>query len=48
MGGLLVHDLEDRIRVDNTFEGLVERLENELHQVIIAQLFAMTTPLRNV
>jgi V/A-type H+-transporting ATPase subunit E len=48
IGGLLVHNKDNRIRVDNTFEGLIERLENELHQVIIAQLFAMATPLRNV
>jgi V/A-type H+-transporting ATPase subunit E len=39
-GGLLVRDQEDRIRIDNTFEGLIARLENKLHETITAQLFA--------
>lgn len=45
-GGLLVRDEADRVRIDNTFEGLISRLENELYQTIIAQLFASTIPLR--
>lgn len=45
-GGLLIHDEADRVRIDNTFEGLIARLENELYQVIVAQLFASATPLR--
>jgi V/A-type H+-transporting ATPase subunit E len=48
MGGLLVRNREDRIRIDNTFEGLMERLEGELYQVITSQLFATVTPTRNV
>lgn len=47
-GGLLVRNQEDRIRVDNTFEGLIARLENELYQVITAQLFVQATPTRNL
>jgi V/A-type H+/Na+-transporting ATPase subunit E len=47
-GGLLVRNQPDRIRVDNTFEGLIARLENELYQVITAQLFASATPTRNI
>ena len=47
-GGLLVRNPADRIRVDNTFEGLIARLENELYQVITAQLFASATPTRNI
>jgi len=47
-GGLLVRNQEDRIRVDNTFEGLITRLQNELYQVITAQLFASATPIRNI
>jgi V/A-type H+-transporting ATPase subunit E len=39
-GGLLVRNQEDRIRIDNTFEGLIARLENKLHETITAQLFA--------
>lgn len=47
-GGLLIRNKDDRIRVDNTFEGLMERLEGELYQVITAQLFASVLPTRNV
>ena len=47
-GGLLVRNQTDRIRVDNTFEGLITRLENEFYQVITAQLFASATPVRNL
>ena len=47
-GGLLVRNQADRIRVDNTFEGLIARLENELYQAITAQLFASATPTRNL
>lgn len=39
-GGLLVRNQEDRIRIDNTFEGLIARLENKLYETITAQLFA--------
>lgn len=47
-GGLLVRNQADRIRVDNTFEGLIARLENEFYQIITAQLFASATPTRNL
>jgi len=39
-GGLLVRNHADRVRIDNTFEGLMARLENQLHETITAQLFA--------
>jgi V/A-type H+-transporting ATPase subunit E len=47
-GGLRVRNQEDRIRIDNTFEGLIARLESELYQVITAQLLASTTPTKNL
>ncbi len=47
-GGLLVRNQADRIRVDNTFEGLIERLKNEIYQVITTQLFASVTSIRNI
>jgi len=47
-GGLLVRNEVDRIRVDNTFEGLIERLENEIYQIITTQLFASVTSIRNI
>jgi len=40
IGGLLIRDQHNQIRIDNTFEGLIARLENELYQTITAQLFA--------
>jgi V/A-type H+-transporting ATPase subunit E len=47
-GGLLVRNQADRIRVDNTFDGLIARLENELYQIITSQLFASAIPTRNI
>jgi V/A-type H+-transporting ATPase subunit E len=47
-GGLLVRNQVDRIRVDNTFEGLIERLKNDLYQVITTHLFASVTSIRNL
>ncbi|OQW95911.1 MAG: hypothetical protein BWK79_00665 [Beggiatoa sp. IS2] len=46
-GGLLVRDPDDRVRVDNTFEGLSARLESELYEAITAQLFAAASPIRS-
>lgn len=45
IGGLLVRYKDNRVRVDNTFEGILIRLENELYQVITAQLFATPSSL---
>lgn len=47
-GGLLVRNQADRIRVDNTFEGLIERLKNDLYQVITTHLFASVISIRNI
>jgi V/A-type H+/Na+-transporting ATPase subunit E len=47
-GGLLVRNKADRIRIDNTFEGLIARMENEIYQAITTQLFASATPTRNL
>ncbi|HIE02705.1 MAG TPA: V-type ATP synthase subunit E [Thiotrichaceae bacterium] len=47
-GGLLVRNKADRIRIDNTFEGLIARLESDIYQAIMAQLFASATPTRNL
>ncbi len=38
VGGAVVRDPPNRIRLDNTFEGRLERLESRLHQVIIERL----------
>lgn len=41
-GGVRVSDKDNRVRVDNTFEGRLERLGEVLHQVISEQLFGTT------
>lgn len=40
VGGTLVQSTDECIRVDNTFEGRMERLQENLYQVIMEQLFA--------
>ncbi|RKZ35580.1 MAG: V-type ATP synthase subunit E [Gammaproteobacteria bacterium] len=47
-GGMLVRNKANRIRINNTFEGLIARMENELYQIITAQLFASATSIRNI
>lgn len=39
IGGTLVHDADNRIRVDHTFEGRKRRLADELTRNIMARLF---------
>ncbi len=41
-GGVLVRSDDNRISVDNTFEGRLSRLELELHRVIVERLFPNT------
>lgn len=38
-GGVRVNNKDGRISVDNTFEGRIERLEAELHTLILERLF---------
>jgi V/A-type H+-transporting ATPase subunit E len=47
-GGLLVRNKADRIRIDNTFEGLIARQESDIYQAITTQLFASATSTRNL
>lgn len=39
-GGMLIESGDGRIRVDNTFEGRMERLQTEIHRAITERLFA--------
>lgn len=39
-GGLLIESADGRIRVDNTFEGRMERLQTEMYRAINERLFA--------
>jgi V/A-type H+-transporting ATPase subunit E len=43
MGGARVECGDQSIRVDNTFEGRAERLQDELHRVVLERLFASVT-----
>lgn len=40
LGGVRVRDKDNRVRVDNTFEGRMERLGDALHGVVSERLFA--------
>ncbi|MCP4041547.1 MAG: V-type ATP synthase subunit E [Gammaproteobacteria bacterium] len=42
-GGVLVVSTDGLISVDNTFEGRLERLDTELHRVILERLFPSAT-----
>ncbi|WP_456372869.1 V-type ATP synthase subunit E [Thiolapillus sp.] len=39
-GGLVLRSADNRIRIDNSFEGRIERLQGDLLQVITERLFA--------
>jgi len=41
-GGVRVRNVADTIRVDNTFEGRLERMQDEVYQVVMERLFATT------
>ena len=38
LGGVLIQSADNRIRLNNTFEGRIERLESRLYQIIIERL----------
>ena len=40
LGGVRVRNADDTVRVDNTFEGRLERLQDEIYQVVTERLFA--------
>lgn len=42
LGGVQVRNVDDTIRIDNTFEGRLERLQELLHQAVMERLFAST------
>lgn len=44
-GGIRLRSADDTIRVDNTFEGRLERMEEALQQVVMERLFASATQL---
>lgn len=39
-GGVIVRDRDNRIRIDHTFEGRLERLQEPLYQAVLEELFA--------
>lgn len=42
IGGVQVRNVDNTIRIDNTFEGRLERLQEALHEVVTERLFAST------
>lgn len=42
IGGVQLRNVDDTIRIDNTFEGRLERLQELLQQVVMERLFAST------
>ena len=42
IGGVQVRNVDDTIRIDNTFEGRLDRLQEALHQLVMERLFAST------
>ncbi len=45
LGGVRMRNADDTIRVDNSFDGRLERLQEALHQVVMERLFASTAPI---
>lgn len=48
IGGVLVRSEDNRVMVDNTFEGRMERMEESLNQAIIERLFAQAAGMGNL
>jgi V/A-type H+-transporting ATPase subunit E len=46
-GGFLIYNKSYRVRVNNTFEGLMERYSEQINQIIAENLFAELTPIRD-
>jgi V/A-type H+-transporting ATPase subunit E len=47
-GGVLLRSEDNRIRIDNTFEGRLERLHAEVQREVIERLFAAAAPTRDL
>jgi V/A-type H+-transporting ATPase subunit E len=47
-GGLIVRTPENQVRVDNTFEGRIDRLEETVHAAILERLFAAVPHMETV
>lgn len=48
IGGVQLRNLDDTIRIDNTFEGRLERMQELLHQVVMERLFASTATISSI
>lgn len=45
IGGVVVRNKDDTIRIDNSFEGRMQRYMSELEQVVTERLFSSATPM---
>lgn len=46
-GGFMIYDKHYKVRINNTFEGLIERFSDDINQIIAENLFAELTPIRS-
>lgn len=46
-GGFIIYDEQRMVRVDNTFEGRMHRLSEEVNQIIAEHLFSEVIPVRS-
>lgn len=46
-GGFIIYDKNYKMRINNTFEGLIERFSDDINQIIAENLFAELTPIRS-
>ena len=47
IGGFIMYDQAHKIRINNTFEGLVEQYAEDVNQIVAENLFAELTPIRS-
>jgi len=47
LGGFMIYDADRRVRVNNTFQGIIERFSEDINQIIAETLFAELIPIRS-
>ena len=48
IGGVMVHTKDNRVMVNNTFEGRMDRMQNELNEVVMERLFTSAEQLGHI
>lgn len=47
IGGFMMYDKDYKVRINNTFEGMIERYSEDINQITAENLFAELTPIRS-